>query len=220
MPYRLVMSLSDLVPVAAGLLGVVLGNLMTRRNTKADREAQFASDRTANERASEEQAILDLLVAIRLLGHRANGFRMTVKLLQSRGARRQRQLGVMTPIDVDSAFDQLVEADQALARASAKVWLTGNPEAVRLTNTLTLAAADVFAAHMDEPHRGLRGMARSVELAYTKALPGTEARINEANAALGSAGKALAEYARQKYGLEYVDLFDIHTPVNGATLSS
>ena len=220
MAYRLAMPLSDLAPLIAGLLGVALGNVLTRWNAKADREARFESDRTANDRASEEQAVLDLLVATRLLSHRANGFRMTTKLLQSRGARRQRRQGVMTPIDADAAFDRLVDADQALARASVKVWLTGSPEAVRLTNTLTLAAADVFAAHMDGPARGLRGVARSVELAYTKALPGAESRINNANAALGSAGKALAEYAREKYGLEYVDLFDLHTPVDGAAVSS
>lgn len=217
------MPLSELAPLLAGLLGllgVALGNVLTRWNAKADREARFASDRTANERASEEQALLDLLVATRLLSHRANGFRMTAKLLQSRGARRQRRHGVMTPVDADAAFDRLVDADQALARASVRVWLTGTPEAVRLTNTLTLAATDVFAAHMDAPARGLRGIARWVQLGYTKALPGAEGRINEANAGLGSAGRALAEYAREKYGLEYVNLFDIHTPVDSAPMAS
>jgi hypothetical protein len=197
---------SELVPLIAGLIGVALGGFMTRWNATADRKARFANESASAERKSEQEAILELLAATRLLSHRANGFRMTVKLLQLRSARRQRRNGDMVPLDVDAAFDRLVQADQALARASAKVWLNGEPEVVRLTNTLTLAAAHVFDAHQGMQSRGLRKIGYTLQMRYTPKLPGIESHMEEANNALGSAGRSLAEYARRKYGLEYVDL--------------
>lgn len=204
------MSWSDLGPAGIAFVGVALGSLMSRLNTAADRKARAATAAAAAERNSEQEAIIDLLVAVRLLAHRANGFRMTVKLLQSRTAKRERRRGDMVPLDVDAAFERLVSADQALARASGRVWLNGEPDAVRLTNKLTLTATDVVDAHLDGPREGLREMGRKLQMQYTTKLPGDEEKINAANAAMGAAGKALAEYARKKYGMQYVDLFEPH----------
>ncbi|KJK12828.1 hypothetical protein UB45_05825 [Terrabacter sp. 28] len=208
---------TEIIAGATALIGVAVGGLITRWNTSTDRNARSASEAAAAERKIEQEAILELLAAARLLTHRANGFRMTVKLIQSEGAKHQRRWGHMVPLDVDAAFDRLVDADQALARASGKVWLNGDPKTVQLTNALALAAADVFDAHSDDPLRGVRKMGRSLQLRYTTKLPGEDSRINEAVWSLGKASRALAEYARQKYGLEYVDLTDSGEPIEQVT---
>ncbi|GAB3055065.1 hypothetical protein GCM10027053_14830 [Intrasporangium mesophilum] len=207
---------TELAVAAIGLGGVALGGFIARWNTSVDRKARIAVDSAAAARKSEEEAIIELLAATRLLSHRANGFRMTVKLVQSRGAKRDRRSGHMVPIDPEAAFERLVQADQVLARASGKVWLIGEPEAVRLTNALTLAASDVVSAHMGQRSRGLRRVLHDLQMQYTAKLPGVESRIDEANQAWGAAGRALAEYARRKYGLEYVNLSETQVLVGEA----
>lgn len=201
-PYPCLMPWSQLVTAAATLIVAFIGATAARWNMRDDRERESA----AQAKKGEQEAIQELIAATRLLAHRANAFRMTVKLLHSRGARRQRRQGDMVPIDPEAAFDRLVEADQALAGATGRVWLSGEPEAVRLANALTLAAADYVGAHSDQPLRGLRKIVRDLELQYTHKMPGQEARIQEAAKTWGAACRALAEYARKKYGLEYIDL--------------
>ena len=200
------MSLSEFLPALTALLGVVLGGVMSHWNTSADRKARLVSERQASTRSAEVGAIIEVMVATRLVAQRANGFRMTLKLLHSRAARRERRSGVLTPLDVEASYDRMVDADQRLSRANAELLLYADAEAVQLGNAVVRAATEVLEAHVDEPMQGLRSLGRSLRLQYTAALPGKEERIKESLNSLGSAHKALAEYARGKYELEPVDL--------------
>lgn len=195
---------TNLATPLAGLLGVVLGSLLTSRQAAAARRAELDRLDAANHRAEEQSAVLELLAASQLIGQRANGFRIAVKLLQSWGARRHRRRGIIAPLDADAIFDRLVDGEQALAKASAKVSLTAETEAVRLATSLTLAAAELFGSYQDKPQPGIRSTMRSLALAYSTTLPGDEMRIREAHQALARASDDLTEYVRSKYGLEVI----------------
>jgi hypothetical protein len=200
------MSFSEFLPALTALLGVVTGGVISHWNTSADRKARLASERQTSARSAEVGAIIEVMVATQLLTQRANGFRLTTKLLQSRVARRERRGGVLTPLDVEASYDRMVDADQRLSRANAELWLHADAEAVQLGNAVLRAGTEVLEAHFDEPMQGLRSLGRSLRLQYTAAMPGKEERIKESLNSLRSAHTALAEYARGKYGLEPVDL--------------
>ncbi|HEY5182301.1 MAG TPA: hypothetical protein VIJ07_21430, partial [Dermatophilaceae bacterium] len=85
-------------------------------------------ERQTSARSAEIGAIIEVMVATRLLALRASGYRMTLKLLQSRSARRERRSGVLTPLDVEAFYDRLVDADQRLSRANAELLLYADAE--------------------------------------------------------------------------------------------
>ncbi|GEM_PF-6577075 len=176
---------------------------MSHRTAVRVLRAQLDAERESAAKTTDQQAILDVLVCSQILVHRANGFRMTVKLAQARGARRERRNGTVAPLDLDAAYDRLVTADEGLNRAFSTLLLHSDPETVRRARAVNRAGASVIEATMDRPRRGLNKVRRQIELGYTAALPGQADEIDRAVDALVLTQVGLTNYARDKYGLDY-----------------
>lgn len=165
---------------------------------------QLREGRKADAERERKHAVEEVLVRAGAIDLRAHEMTVLAANAGSLNGTLARVLGIIVPLDYADMFDKLNHEANALNRASARVWLFGDDQTVRLTNAVTLAATAVIEAHTRPRTHWILNLFRVALLGRTSR---NDESIKTTRQALANARRDLVEHTRRRLNLEDVDLF-------------
>jgi hypothetical protein len=192
-PNQVLLALTSVIAAVIGA-GAVVGA----------QHIHWKRDRAAAEVDHLQRAVEDVLVTSLSIDLRAHQLTLLATDASSVSGLLSRILGAVAPVNMSSLFETLNSEANALNRASSQVWMAGDQDTVKLTNSVVLAAMDVVEAH-HATRQGNRIVRFLRELFFGRQL-GDPEQVEKCRAKLAFARSDLVEHTRLTFGLPSVDL--------------
>lgn len=196
------MSFDAIVPAVSSLLGALIG----AGAALVGQRQQWKRDRKLGGETESKAAVQELAVRAQSLDTASHQAAAMAAAFSSLGGQFNRLIGLVTPLDPPTMFDNMNIHFEALNRAAAQLRMSGDQETVGLTNAVMFAAASVIDAHHADPTPRWSLLKVFVNLFTGKKLGDQEA-IREARNSLADAVRDLVVYTRTTLNLPSVDLY-------------
>lgn len=188
------------------VIGPLFGALVGAGAALVGQRQQWKEDRKVDDEAEYKVAVQELAVRAQSLDMASHQAAEIATSFSSLGGQLNRLIGIVTPLDPPTMFDDMNIHFEALNRAAAQLRMCGDQETVRLTNAVMFAAASVIDAHHAAPISRWSLLRVFLNLFTGKTL-GDHAAIREARSSLAGAVRDLVGYTRETLNLPAVDLY-------------
>lgn len=171
----------------------------------------------ASSRADLVKAIETVLGKSMAITQRAQVLSTLAKTYSGPGDQVAVLLRARAPLNFQTMFEPIIDDQEEMSRAAARIWLESDQMIVALANHVVLAAAEVASVVMPTPPAGLA--ARKFGLHVKRWDAADVEKVDQAMARLGQARKVLADQARTVLKQSDIDLFALPNDETGDPLT-